>query len=55
MLVQHLLSNQSDISMEVDIVTQSLQNPQTSASTVLNMTASSIADELVTENNIRIL
>ena len=32
--------------MEVDTVTQSLQSPQTSAGTVLNTTASSIADEL---------
>ena len=32
--------------MEVDTVTQSLQNPQTSAGTVLNMTASGIADKL---------
>ena len=32
--------------MEADTVTQSLQSPQTSAGTVLNMTASSIADEL---------
>jgi len=41
--IQHLLSNQSGVSMEVDMVTQSLQSP---AGTVLNTTASSIADEL---------
>ena len=44
--IQHLLSNQSGMSMEVDTVTQSLQSPQTNAGTVLNMVASSIADEL---------
>jgi len=44
--IQHLLSNQSSISMEVDTVTQSLQVSSASAGTVLNTTASSIADEL---------
>ena len=44
--IQHLLSNQSGINMEIDTVTQSLQNSPASAGTVLNTTASSIADEL---------
>lgn len=44
--IQHLLANQSGISMEVDAASQSLQSPPASAGTVLNTTASSIADEL---------
>ena len=44
--IQLLQSNQSSINMEVDAVTQSLQGPSASAGTVLNTTASGIADEL---------
>ena len=44
--IQHLLSNQSSISMEVGTVTQSLQVSLAGADTLLNTTASSIADEL---------
>ena len=44
--IQHLLSNQSTISMEVDTVTQSLQVSPAGAGTLLNTTTSSIADKL---------
>jgi len=44
--IQLLQSNQSSINMEVDTVTQSLQGPSASAGTVMNTTASGIADEL---------
>ena len=40
--IQHLLTNQSTVSMKVDTVTQSLRGPSASAGT----TALSIADEL---------
>ena len=44
--IQHLLSIQSSISMEVDTVTQSLQVSPAGAGTLLNTTASSIVDKL---------
>jgi len=42
---EHLLTNQSTISMEKDTVTQSLQASSASSGAILNTTAMSITDE----------